>query len=521
MLAKNHRKQGMKLPLILALLLALLSGAMFSFALAPYHLWVLAIVSPAFLYALLLNQSSAKRAFWLGEFYGFGTWAVGAFWLFTSIHDYGHVPNYVAFLLIGVMAAVMGLFHAVSCYLFVKFLGRQPLAFAALWVVQEWLKTWLFTGFPWLFVGYAMTEVAWLNGLAPVTGVLGLSFLAVLFGAALIELFRYRGSFMVIAFVLVVATVVLSVFRPSWTTPTGKSLQVSLVQGNIPQDLKWQAAYQLETLAIYAQLSQGEWGRDLVVWPEAAIPVFQDDAMPFIDQISNLSSLAGSSWVTGVPYREERQVGQTQPIYNSVMGFDENVMVYRKQHLVPFGEYIPLEGWLNILPNLAGMQNAQSFSVGQANQESLKIKGANAGVAICYEVAYPQTTRINSLNAEFLLTVSNDAWFGTSAGPMQHLQMVQMRSLELGRWFVRATNNGVTALINEKGQVVSSLPQFQRGVLRGELVLMTGLTPYARWGMTPILILSAFLIVLSVIAKLGGQNRRASEKVHSSYGVLD
>lgn len=509
----HQTKTNSGLPIGILLLLALAAGAMFSLALAPYYLYPIAIISPMVLYALLTAKNDGRRAFWLGQFYGFGTWAVGAFWLYTSIHEYGGIPNYLALMMIGAMAFIMGLFHGVMSWVFVRFLGRQPLAFAGLWVLQEWLKTWLLTGFPWLFVGYAFTEVTWLNGLAPITGVFGLSFLAVLFGAATIELFRHRGGYMAIAGLLAIATSIISYVAPAWTKPTGDKLQVSLVQGNIPQDLKWLAEYRLESLNIYAKLTQSEWGRDVVIWPEAAVPIFQDEIAPLLAEIHNHAHASGSSWITGIPYREEGR------LYNGVMSFDDKVDVYRKQNLVPFGEYIPFSGLLNILPNLPGLP--EPFSKGDANQAPLSIKNKAAGVAICYEVAYPDTTRQNAKNSDFLLTVSNDAWFGTSAGPLQHLQMVQMRSLENGRWFVRATNNGVTAIINEKGQVVSSLPQFVPAVLRGEVLGFVGSTPYAILGHYPILVVSVLLILLSGVVRLTANHSSSREKHYTANGVRD
>lgn len=507
-----------RLPLSVKLLAALAAGALFAWSLAPHYLWVLGVISPMVLYALLLGVANARQAFWVGEAYGFGLWAVGAFWLFTSIHEYGGVPFAFALVMIAAMAAVMGLFHAAMSWAFVRFLGKQPLAFAGIWVLQEWLKTWLLTGFPWLFVGYALTDVAWLNGFAPITGVLGLSFLAVLFGAATIELFRYRGSFMGIAAALVATAAALSQANIAWVKPTGEVRSVSLVQGNIPQEIKWLTEFQLQTLQIYQDLSQSEWGRDVVIWPEAAIPLFADDAMPFISELAGQARAQGSSWVTGVPYREF-DADDRLAMYNSVLAIDDEVSLYRKQRLVPFGEYIPFEGVLNILPNLSNMQGVQGFDAGSRDQAPLAVRGTNMGVAICYEVAYPETTRQNAQAADFLLTVSNDAWFGTSAGPWQHLQMVQMRSLEVGRYFVRATNNGVTAVIDERGRVLHSLPQFERAVLRADVPMMSGSTPYVRFGMLPILLLSVLLVALSGLAKRLGASKR--EQLHSITGTMD
>lgn len=513
----THRRA---LPLGIACLLALFAGAIFSLALAPYYLFPIAIVSPMILYALLLGAKNSRQAFWLGEAYGFGVWAVGAFWLYHSIHHYGGVPAWAAVLLIGVMAVIMGLFHALMAWIFVRFTARQPLAFAGLWVVQEWLKTWLLTGFPWLFVGYAFTDVSWLNGIAPVTGVFGLSFLAVLLAAATVELLRRKVGHFAIAMSLWLVTLLASLLGVAWTKPTGEVTSVSLIQGNIPQDLKWQEGAGVQTLGIYAGLSQSEWGRDVVIWPEAAIPMFQDEAQVQIDAIAKQAAQANSAWMTGILYRDSQH--DTTELYNSVLLTDQNKHgIYHKQQLVPFGEYIPMGGLLDVLPGLEGMQGLASLSRGNAHQAPLVAKDQRVGVAICYEVAYPDTTRRNAQDSDYLLTVSNDAWFGTSAGPMQHLQMVQMRSLETGRYFVRATNNGVTAIINEKGRVVSSLPQFERAVLRGEVPSMTGKTPYMIVGHYPVLIISILLILLSILANRMSNTSAKKEKYYTAKGVAD
>lgn len=488
------------------LLIAWLAGAIFMFALAPYYLWFIAVWSPMVLYWLLLPRMSSWRAFWLGEMYGMGLWCVGAFWLYTSIHTYGDTSAPLALLMIAVMGLGMGLFHGLLAVVFNRFVGKQPLSFAALWVVQEWLKTWLFTGFPWLFVGYAYTEQAWLSSLAPVFGVLAISFVSVFISASLIEAIRKNYRFLIPSTIMLIASIALWLIAPAWTTPKNSpNLKVSLIQGNIPQNMKWLVEYQVETLAIYAGLSQTEWGRDLILWPESSIPMFQTDAMPFIAQVVQVAKEHNSAWLTGIPYLDVEEynpkVDAYEPFYNSVIALGADAKgIYKKQNLVPVGEYVPFEGALNaVLPNLMG--GTMSFRSGKSNQSPLQVKGHPIGVAICYEVAYPDTTRNNAIGTDFLLTVSNDAWFGTSAGPLQHLQMVQMRAIETGRWFIRATNTGVTAIINEKGQIVNKAPQFERTVLRGDVVSRQGSTPFMQWGSYPILLLAAALLLASWLGK--------------------
>lgn len=494
------------LGLLPRMLIAWLAGAVFLFALAPYYFWFIALVSPTVLYALLLAPMSNKQAFWIGEMYGMGLWSVGAFWLYTSIHTYGNTPAVLAVLMIGMVGIVMGLFHGMLAVCFNKYFAKQPFSFVSLWVIQEWLKTWVFTGFPWLFVGYAYTEQGWLNGLAPIFGVLAMTLVSVLLSASLVEAIRKRYQFLLLSLVLLISCAVLGYISPAWTSAKNTANpKISLIQGNIPQDLKWLTSYQLKTLEIYANLSKDEWGQDIVVWPEASIPMTQLDAWPFVSQIAKLAQDTKTSWITGIPYVDEQEfdskIHAYPPFYNSVIALGADAVgLYKKQNLVPVGEYTPFEGLLNwALPDL--MAGSISFSEGKANQSPLLAKNHRIGVAICYEVAYPDTTRKNAKHSDFLLTVSNDAWFGTSAGPLQHLQMVQMRALETGRWFVRATNTGVTAIINDKGQIVKQAPQFESTVLRGEVQARSGLTPFMQWGSYPVLLLVSVLLFISFFNK--------------------
>ena len=491
--------QQQNLPLILPVLLALISGALFSFALAPFHWWWLAILSPAMLYAVL-RQRSAKHAFLIGWAYGFGLWFVGAFWLYTSIHLYGDTSAFLSVLMIAAMALAMGLFGAVQTWLYRRFFPETPLTFAPLWVLFEWAKTWLFTGFPWLFAGYAFTERL-LDNYAPLFGVYAVSFVVILLAAALVEVLRRRVFWVVPAALFVIgawAVGYLQFVQPKAEKP----LKVSLIQGNIPQDLKWLTEYQVKTLDIYERLSRKEWGRDLIVWPESSIPMFQNEIEPFLQAMDQQGKNTGTAWLTGIPYWDlaQSQIEGIPMYYNAMMasGHDSSGL-YKKQRLVPFGEYIPLSGWLSwVLPSLKNDPSISGFSQGAKDQAPFKIQGHALAAAICYEVAYPNLTRRNAEHSDFLVTVSNDAWFKGTAGPLQHLQMVQMRAKENGRWFIRATNTGVTAFINEQGHIVKQAPIDQEAVLRGDLPAMQGQTLYNRLSDWPILIFSALLLLLGL-----------------------
>ena len=488
-----HQKQ---LLFIYPLIIALLAGAVFSLALAPYHWWWLAILSPALLYACLKGRT-AKQAFVLGLSYGFGLWFVGAFWLYTSIHTYGDTNAFLSVGMIALMALLMGLFTAIQTWVYRRFFPETPLTFAPLWVLFEWSKTWVFTGFPWLFAGYAFTERL-LDSYAPLFGVFAVSFVVIILACALVEILNKKVFWLIPSALLVLGAWGVSYIN--FVEPKAeKPLSVSLIQGNIPQDLKWLTEYQIKTLEIYVNLSRTEWGRDLIVWPESSIPLFQTDIPEFLQMMDEQAKKTGTAWVTGIPYWDLKESEHGYPMYyNSMMasGSDSSGL-YKKQRLVPFGEYIPLSGLLSwVLPALQNDPSMSGFSRGASEQKPFNIKGHHLAAAVCYEVAYPNLTRRNAENSDFLVTVSNDAWFTGTAGPLQHLQMVQMRAKENGRWFIRATNTGVTAFIDHNGHIVKQAPMDKEAVLRGDLPAMQGETWYTRFSDWPILGLSLLLLML-------------------------
>lgn len=480
-----------------AAFIAFIAGALFCLALAPFYHWWLALLSPAILY-LSVSQQTPKQSFWIGWCFGFGLWFFGAFWLYTSIHVYGDTPAWLSVIMIAAMAAIMALFTALSTWAYRRFFPETPLTFAPIWVLFEWSKTWVFTGFPWLFVGYAFTE-RFLDHYAPLFGVFGVSFVAVLLACAAVEIARKRWLWLLPTGLLLIAAWAASQLQ--FVSPkAAKPLRVSLIQGNIPQDLKWLTEYQGQTLRIYAVLSSKEWGRDLIVWPESSIPMFQTDIPDFLKLVDQHATKTKTAWVTGIPYWDVKASAQAnQPLYyNSMLALgDQASGLYRKQRLVPFGEYIPLAGWLHwVLPALQNDPAMAGFSRGAANQAPFNIKGHKLAAAICYEVAYPNLTRRNAASSDFVVTVSNDAWFTGTAGPLQHLQMVQMRAKENGRWFIRATNTGVTAFIDHNGHIVSRTYQDQKAILRGNLPAMQGRTLYSYLSDWPVMIVSVLLLLL-------------------------
>ena len=488
-------------------LLALAAGALMPLALAPFDLWPLALLSIA-LHYLGLRQLSARQALARGWCYGFGSFAAGTSWVYVSIHDFGAAsPPLAGFLTLGFVAG-LGLLFALSSWLWVRWLRRDQapladaLAFAALWLLQEAFRSWFLTGFPWLYAGYSQLHGP-LAALAPLGGVWLISLILALSAALLANLARMerRPVPAIAAGILLfgpwLAAMLLG--QHAWTQPAGQPLSVAAMQGNVPQNLKWDPEQLRAQLVLYRDMTLQAERSDLVVWPETAVPLLLEQADAYLGEVAGHLARRNSTLITGVPVRQANEQGE-QRYYNGVIATGDGEGLYLKQKLVPFGEYVPLQ---EVLRGLIAFFNLpmSDFARGPAGQPLLQAQGYRVAPYICYEVVYPEFAASLAADSQILLTISNDAWFGRSIGPLQHLQMAQMRALESGRWMIRATNNGVTALIDPFGQVTEVLPQFERGVLRGEIVPMQGLTPYLRWRGWPLAAVCLGLLGWALLAR--------------------
>lgn len=471
-------------------------GVLVPFAFAPFDLWPLALLGIG-LAGELLRGHSPRRTAWLAWCHGFGLWGFGTWWLYVSIHDYGYTPPWLATPMVAGLAGVMALLFALLGWIYARFhLTRAPLlALPALWVLGEWLRSWLLTGFPWLFTGYAFIDTP-LAGFAPLTGVFGVSLIAVFTALALVRAAADRRAWPTVAVAAALWAGGLGLQQIEWTRPTGESLSVSIVQGNIPQESKWQLEWRDKTVDIYRQLSKSEWGRDLVIWPEAAVPMFYHEAVDAMAEMEDNALTGHSAFVTGIPWLEVDEARREFRIYNAIMASGEGSGVFFKQRLVPFGEYIPLEDWLRGAIPFFDMPMT-SFTEGPPDQAPLRVQKLALGPMICYEIAYPDLVRRIAGSSDVLTTISNDGWFGRSIGPHQHFQMVRMRALENGREVIRATNNGISAIIDSRGRVREQAPSFQRLVLRANVNGYQGLTPFMVLGSLPVLAACALLLVLA------------------------
>ena len=511
-LFKIENEDGHK---FLHLVAAFLAGASCTLAFAPYNIWV--ILPFAFAFSLWQsNTFSAKSQFkyWLS--FGFGYFAVGISWVHVSMSEYGGIPLIASMLLMALLALFFAIFPALAGYLSRKISGAKPsifhnlLLFPALWTGFEWLRGLGSYGFPWLWAGYSQTEGP-LFALAPSIGALGLSYVLILIAGG-IALALQRKPFALIVIAPIVAAV-------TWLSPmlsdiheTGKSFKLAMVQGNIPQSTKWQPEALWPTMIKYMDLTRDNFDADVIIWPEAAVPAPQIDpnVAQFLATANQAATLNNSAIITGIIglndsefYNQMIVLGNSQMKQQSHGDYAVNGdNQYKKHHLLPIGEFVPLQTLLRPIAPLFNLPMS-SFTRGAYVQPDLKALGFHFTTAICYEIAFPEQVRANlKANSDVLLTVSNDAWFGKSIGPLQHMQIAQMRALELGRPLVRATNNGVTAVVDQHGKITSKLPQFETGVLRADIKLVKGETVFYRFGQWPILALCGFMLIIGLIRKL-------------------
>lgn len=483
-------------------LLALLAGCIMPFAFAPYGLYPIAIVALAILFVLWLTVS-AKRAFLRGLLFGVGMFAVGIHWIFISIHDYGGVPFLLALFISGLLVFYLSLFPATLGYLLARFAPglsvtsitlKLVLVFPAAWVLSEWFRGWLFTGFPWLNLGYSQIDSP-LSGVTPILGVYGVSWLLALCSGLLVLALLRRGLIIKLVHVTAIAMVMVLgslLSTIDWTENEGEAIRVSLIQGNIPQELKWEKDVYQPTLERYLELSRMHWDSDLIVWPETAISGFSHQAEGFIDQLWQEAKSNETDLLTGVLYLNH----ETGDYYNALLGLSDERSLYFKSHLVPFTEYLPFRSMLGGIIDFMNVPMS-SFSSGSFEQEPLNLAGNPIAMSICYEDVFGEELVRRVPKATILANVSNDGWFGGSSAAYQHQQIARMRALEAGRPLLRATNTGVSSIMDHKGRLLEVSELNIIDVVSADVQPKSGLTPYARFQNYAIVLLVFGILLLS------------------------
>ena len=466
--------------------LALALGAAQSLSFAPYGLWPLAPLCLGLLW-WLWQGASPRGAALSGFAFGAGLFLAGTYWLYISIHVFGQAPLALALFLMLGLVAIMGGYSAALGWLVgryapaggaARWLGALP----AGWVLMEWLRGWVLSGFPWLALGYSQIDTP-LAGVAPVLGIYGVSLATALTAGVIAALLAGEsGRRWAPAVVAACWGGGALLAQLQWTEPAGAPLSAAIVQGAISQDQKWQEENREHTLDVYKDLTAQALGSRLIVWPEAALPLLYHEAVPFLAAIYTDARARGSDLVLGVL----RYDALHEQVRNGLVALGDDEQWYYKRRLVPFGEFFPVPSFVRAWMRLKSLAYVD-FEAGDPGQPPLAAAGQKLAATICYEDAYAVEQLASLGEATLLVNVSNDAWFGDSTAPHQHLQISRMRALEAGRWLLRATNNGVSAIIDPRGHVVLRSRQFVPEVLRGSVVPYRGLTPYARLRNWPVL----------------------------------
>jgi apolipoprotein N-acyltransferase len=476
-------------------------GAAYNLGFAPFGWWPLALAAPAALFALIRGLPP-RRALAAGAAFGAGLFSFGTYWLFTCLHVFGLVPVWLTLILQAVLIALAACYPAALCYLANRFwlkpgATRDWLVLPVLWVLSEWLRGWLFSGFPWLSLGYALIDSP-LAGVAPVLGVYGVTWVAAMIAVAVNVILMpaislaHRGAALGAALLLLLVPALLS--RHAWTHPAGPGISIAAVQGAVPQDQKWQSKNRELTEQRYMRLTEQAWGARLIVWPETAIPVVANDLKDYLKHLAELGHEHDADFAIGlVNFNLE-----TGRFYNGLLVMnDSGSGWYYKRHLVPFGEYFPVPAFIRSWMRLLSLPY-DDISAGSPHQPVLSAAEQKLGLTICYEDAFGSEQLRVLRDATLLINVTNNAWYGDSTAPHQHLQIARMRALEAGRYLVRAANDGITAVIGPRGEIAASLPQFTQAVLRADVQPLTGLTPYARFGNYPVVLGACALLALAV-----------------------
>ncbi len=487
---------------LLASALALAAGLALPFAFAPIEWVFIAPLSIVILYGAI-HARAPRDAALMGWVFGVGYYGVGVHWVYHSLHIFGGAAEVFAGLLTVIFVLVMTLFPLATCWLFAKV--STPRAwltnlwlFAALWTLSELLRNAIMGGFPWLLLGYSQTS-ALLGGLAPVIGVYGIGFVIIVATLSAVEaLLLSHRAYRWLAASTTLGVVLLAVWagRSEFSEAKPDALGVRLAQANIAQEMKFSRERLIRSLDTYLELTETDLGPDidLVVWPETAIPTGFSNVDAYIAPTIQRLDARGIDVLAGGFDREGDKS------YNAVRQLGGERQMYRKRHIVPFGEYLPLRGFLELFSAFIVVPGSD-LSRGDGPHVPLYVAGEGIGVSICYEDVFGEEMRPLLPESTVLVNVSNDAWFGDSAAPHQHEQKARMRAREMARPMVRVTNTGVSSAIRYDGSVVGRIPHGVKGVLDVQVQPRTGTTPYVVLGNWPVLVLSLIIVFFGAVRR--------------------
>lgn len=475
------------------------AGALLTLSFAPFEYSYAAVVALIFLFASWQGVTP-YRALYRGFLFGLGAFGLGVSWVYVSIHDMGNAGVTESTVLTVVFVMFWALFPALAGYFSVQLSSTSGtparlLIMSFVWVIVEFIRgSWLLNGFPWLLCAYSQLDTP-LAGYVPLVGVYGTGFLLALTASCALTAFyckKYR--LLSISFITLIWALGSFLQTIEWTHAIGTSFRVALVQGNIAQDQKWRIENKAQTLQLYQKMTEQHWDSAVIVWPETAIPAYLSQVNEvFLLPLSDQARRHQTDLIISVPDKNEAENKR----YNAVITLGNQLGMYQKRHLLPFGEYLPWQPLSGLVLDKINIKLGD-FTAGDPEQPLLKAGGYSFITSICYEDAFSAIYREGLTNAAYLVNVTNDAWFGRSIEPYQHMQIARMRALETGRYLLRATNTGLTGIVSPDGKIIAQAPLFQTTVLTGEIIPMAGLTLFAKWGDNKIIYGLVFLLTATI-----------------------
>ena len=483
--------------------MALVLGALLPLAFAPFSIWPLAILLPALMLTVIQSSLSARNIFFAGWFFGIGYFGFGVYWIYNSLHDFGMAPPVVAGGITGLLVVILALAPALT-FSFWSY-SRRHLGDVSLWLLPlfwlglEWVKGWILTGMPWLSLGYSQTNSP-LSGFAPLIGVYGISALCLFMAVALFLLLRDK-RYPLMAVLIIVPLSGWLLQQVEWTEVQAKTLKVTMVQGNIPQEVKWRRDQRQNIFNTYWRETSQHWDSDLIIWPETALPGHSEEIEQSVLQPMQKTAIEQSTTiVSGLVVSNK----ENNNFYNSAILLNQARSVYHKRHLVMFGEYYPMRGLLDFLRSWINIPYSD-LTPGPLEQKLMQVDDSILGMSICFEDVFSRDTLLALPDANLLVNLSNDAWFGNSTAPHQHMQIAQMRSQETGRVMMRSTNTGISAFIDHKGRVIAQSEQFKTQSITEVVQGRSGVTPFYYFAkIQGILAILPFIVVLILARRKAG-----------------
>jgi len=480
--------------------IAVFLGLLFSLGFAPNDLWFISLLSLTCLH-FLIQKASKKELFYIGYSYGFGVWSLGISWLYVSIYFYGNLSFITSLALTIIFIAILSLYLGATLllYYYLRLKSKFSIIFSLplAWIVVEYLRSILFTGFPWLISGTMLADTL-IDGWTPIIGAQGNTFLLLLLSSLLFliikDLKKLRNALLPLTFFILLFISSFSLKLIEWTSLSG-SIKASIIQPNLELEKKWSTEGILETKNMMEMAIENAEEGEVIVFPETALIFSQNEIKDWIAYIDYKAEQKQVTLITGIIEREE-----DSKVRNRILGLGTEKWHYDKVKLVPFGEFIPFEGIAGKFFDILGLKLTNTVPGKKIN--SIKAGNIRISPSICYEIAFPELIRKTASKSNLLVTISNDTWFGRSYGPIQHLEIAQNRALEHKKAILRSTNSGISAFISNNGKILKKQGYFEDKKLKTEVNLYEGKTFYAKYGNLPLyLILSVILIIILILKK--------------------